>query len=215
MLTRQQTATHQELVRLTCGLAAFGDGRDDQVGPQPGVAGDKDIGLFRTETVLRVDRAALGVAEVHVSEEAVAHGAREADGEQHEVCLYLEVRAVFGDGLAVRGTLGLDGVHLFDVAVGPREAFVGDGEFALAALFVGGVGVQDEGPVGPGEMVGVLGWAGAVGQDLYRGAALAVGVAEAVRARVAAAEDDDVLVLGGYFDLGGCREAGDATVFLG
>src|ERR671916_790826 len=72
------------------------------------------------------DRAALGVAEVHIPEEAVAHGASEADGEQHEICLYLEVRALFGDGLAVRGTLGLDGVHLFDVAVCTREAFDGD-----------------------------------------------------------------------------------------
>src|SRR5215204_4771554 len=111
MLSRKQTATHQELVRLAGGLAALGDGRDDQVSPQPGVAGDEDIGLFGAEAVLRVDRATLGVAEVHVLEEAIAHGAREADGEQHEVSLYLEVRALFGDGPAVKGTLGLEGVH--------------------------------------------------------------------------------------------------------
>src|SRR5215212_4233528 len=149
MLSRQQTATHQELVRLTGGLAALGDGRDDQVSPQPGVAGNEDVGLFRAETVLRVDRAALGVAEVHVLEEAIAYGTREADGEEHEVCLYLEVRALDGDSLAVGVALGLDGVHLFDVTIGTREAFDGDGEAAVAALLVGWVGVQDEGPVGP------------------------------------------------------------------
>src|ERR671921_2900606 len=102
---------------------------------------------------------------------AVAHGAREADGEQDEVCLYLEVRALFGYGLAVGGALGLDGVHLSDVAACTREAFDGDGEAALAALLVGWVGVQDERPVGPGEMIGIVGWAGAVGQDFDRGAA--------------------------------------------
>src|SRR5919107_6040813 len=113
---------------------------------------------------------------------AVAHGAREADGEQDEVCLYLEVRALFGDGLAVGGALGLDGVHLSDVAACTREAFDGDGEASLAALLVGWVGVQDEGPVGPGEMIGGVRRAGTVGQNLYRGAALAVGVAETVGA---------------------------------
>src|SRR5215203_5660676 len=214
MLSRQQTATHQELVRLTGGLAALGDGRDDQVSPQPGVAGDEDIGLFRAETVLGVDRAALGVAEVHISEEAIAHGAREADSEQNEVCLYLEVRALSGDGLALRCALSLDSVHLFDVAVFTREAFDGDGEAALAAFLVGGVGVQDEWPVRPGEMVGVLGRAGAMGQDPDRSAALAVGVAEAVRARVAAAEDDDVLASGGDRDLHVGREACDPPVLL-
>src|SRR5215204_3696208 len=214
MLSRQQTATHQELVRLTGGLAALGDGRDDQVSPQPGVAGDEDIGLFRAETVLGVDRAALGVAEVHISEEAIAHGAREADSEQNEVCLYLEVCALSGDGLALRCALSLDSVHLFDVAVFTREAFDGDGEAALAAFLVGGVGVQDEWPVRPGEMVGVLGRAGAMGQDPDRSAALAVGVAEAVRARVAAAEDDDVLASGGDRDLHVGREACDPPVLL-
>src|ERR671921_741742 len=123
---------------------------------------------------------------------AVAHGAREADGEQDEVCLYLEVRALFGDGLAVGGALGLDGVHLSDVAACTREAFDGDGEAALAALLVGWVGVQDEGPVRPGEVVGGVRRAGTVGQNLDRGAALTVGVAETVRARVAAAQDDGV-----------------------
>src|SRR5215203_5927165 len=131
---------------------------------------------------------------------AVAHGAREADGEQDEVCLYLEVRALFGDGLAVGGALGLDGVHHFDVAACTREAFDGDGEAALAALLVGGVGVQDEGPVWPGEVVGGIRRTGAVGHYLYRGAALAVGVAEAVRARVAAAQDYDVLAGGRELD---------------
>src|SRR5215210_519277 len=214
MLSRQQTATHQILVRLTGGLATLGDSRDDQISPQPGVAGDEDIGLFRAETVLRVYRAALGVAEVQILEEAIAHGAREADGEQHEVCLYLEVCALDGDGLAVGGAPGLDGVHLFDVTIGTREAFDGDGEAALAALLVGWVGVQDEGPVGPGEMVGVVGRPGTVGQDFYRGAAFAVGVAEAVRARVAAAQDDDLLARGGDLDLRVGREAGDPPVLL-
>src|SRR5829696_4153390 len=145
---------------------------------------------------------------------AVAHGAREADGEQDEVCLYLEVRALFGDGLAVGGALGLDGVHHFDVAACTREAFDGDGEAAVTALLVGGVGVQDEGPVGPGEIVGGVGRTGAVGQDLDRGAAFAVGVAEAVGARVAAAQDDDVLARGGDLDLRVGREAGDPPVLL-
>src|SRR5215207_9885775 len=214
VLARQQTAAHQELVRLAGGLAALGDGRDDQVSPQPGVAGDEDIGHFGAETVLRVDRAALGVAEVQVLEEAVAHGTREANGEQHEVGLYLEVRALFGDGSAVRSTLGLDGVHRFDVAACTRKALYGDVEAALATLLVGRVGVQDEGPVRPGEVVGGLGRAGAVGQYLYRGAALAVGVAEAIRARVAAAQDYDVLAGGGDRDLRIGREACRPPVLL-
>src|SRR5215211_6466531 len=214
MLSRQQTAAHQILVRLTGGLAALGDGRNDQVGPQPGVAGDKDVGLFRAETVLGVYGAALGVAEVHLVHKAIAHRAREADGEQDEVDLYLEVRAFDGAGLAVGGALGLDGVHPFDMAACTREAFDGDGEAAVTALLVGGVGVQDEGPVGPGEIVGGVGRTGAVGQDLDRGAAFAVGVAEAVRARVAAAEDNDVLARGGDLDLRVGREAGDPPVLL-
>src|SRR5215213_6826905 len=63
-------------------------------------------------------------------------------------------------------------------------------------------------------MVGVLGRAGAMGQDPDRSAALAVGVAEAVRARVAAAEDDDVLASGGDRDLHVGREACDLPVLL-
>src|ERR687890_1103016 len=145
---------------------------------------------------------------------AVAHGAREADGEQDEVCLYLEVRALFGDGLAVGGALGLDGVHLSDVAACTREAFDGDGEASLAALLVGWVGVQDEGPVGPGEVVGALGRLRAVGEDFDRGAAFAVGVTETVRARVTAAEDHDVLAGGGDLHLRVRREAGDPPVLL-
>src|SRR5919107_2062236 len=145
---------------------------------------------------------------------AVAHGAREADGEQDEVCLYLEVRALFGDGLSVGVALGLDGVPLSDVAACTREAFDGDGEAALAALLVGWVGVQGEGPVGPGEMIGIVGRAGAVGQDFDRGAAFAMGAAEAVRARVAAAQDNDVFARGGDLDLRVRRKARDPPVLL-
>src|SRR5919112_2466240 len=145
---------------------------------------------------------------------AVAHGAREADGEQDEVCLYLEVRALFGYGLAVGGALGLDGVHLSDVAACTREAFDGHGEAALAALLVGWVGVQDEGPVGPGEIVGALGRLRTVGKDLHGGAAFAVRVTEAVRARVAAAKDHDVLAGGGDLHLRVRREAGHPPVLL-
>src|SRR5918997_246911 len=157
--------------------------------------------------------ARLGVAEVHLLHKAVAHRAREADGEQHEIRLYLEIRALDRRGLAVC-TLGLYGVHLFDVAARTREACDGDGEATRAALLVGRVGVQDEGPVGPGEVVGGLGWLRAVGQDLHGGAAFAVRVAQAVRARVTAAEDDDVLAGGGDLDLRVSREAGDPPVLL-
>src|SRR5215211_2035604 len=213
MLPRQQTAAHQVLVRLPRGFAALGDGGHDEVCAQPGVAGYEGARLSGAEAVFGVDGTRVGVAEIHLVHETVAHGACEADGEQHEVCLYLEVRALDGNGLAVRA-LGLDGVHLFYVAACAREAFDGDGEAALAALLVGGVGVQDEGPVGPGEVVGVVGRAGAVGQDLHGGAAFAMGVTEAVCARVAAAEDDDILVRGGDFDLRVSREAGNPPVLL-
>src|SRR5215211_1198189 len=213
MLPRQQTAAHQVLVRLPRGFAALGDGGHDEVCAQPGVAGYEGARLSGAEAVFGVDGARVGVAEIHLLHETVAHGACEADGEQHKVCLYLEVRALDGNGLAVRA-LGLDAVHLFYVAACAREACDGDGEAALAALLVGGVGVQDEGPVGPGEVVGVLRWLRAVGQDLHGGAAFAVGVAEAVRARIAAAEDDDVLVCSRDFDLGVRREAGNPPVLL-
>src|SRR5215212_323565 len=130
MLSRQQALTHQVLVRLPRGFAALGDGRDDQISPQPGVACYEDARLFGAETVLGVYCASLGVAEVHLLHETVAHGAGEADGEKHEVCLYLEVRALDGDSFSVRA-LGLDGVHLLDVAASTRETCDGDGEFAL------------------------------------------------------------------------------------
>src|SRR3954447_23716984 len=165
-LSWQHAAAHQIFVGLTGGFAALGDGRDDQVGAETRVAGDKDPGVLRAVTVLRTDGTAVGVAEVHFFEEAVAHRSREADGEQNEVRLYLEVRAIYANGLAVRSTLGLDGVHLLDVTIETREARDGDGEAAFAALLVGGVGVQDERPVRPGEFVGVLGRLGAVGEDL-------------------------------------------------
>jgi hypothetical protein len=144
VLPRQQAPAHQELVGLTRGLAALGDGRDYEVGAQPGVAGDEDPGLPGAVAVLGVDRAAVRVAEVHLFEEAIVHRSGEADGEQYEIGLYLEVRALFWDRLAIRRPLGLDGVHLLDVAVRSRETRDGDGEAALAALFVGGVGVEDE-----------------------------------------------------------------------
>ena len=117
------------------------------------------------------------------------------------------------DGPAVRCAFGLDGVQPFDAAACTREAFDDDGEAALAALLVGRVGVKDEGPVGPGEVVGGVRRAGTVGQDFDRGAALAVGVAEAVRARVAAAEDDDVLAGGGDLDFGVGRESASTLLF--
>jgi hypothetical protein len=63
-------------------------------------------------------------------------------------------------------------------------------------------------------MIGGVGRARAVGQDFDRGAALAVGVTEAVRARVAAAEDDDVLAGGGDLDLRVGREACHPPVLL-
>src|SRR5215208_1931863 len=79
---------------------------------------------------------------------------------------------------------------------------------------MGRVGVQDEGPVRPGEVVGGVRRPGTVGQNLYRGAALAVGVAETVRARVAAAQDNDVLAGGGDRDLRIGREACHPPVLL-
>src|SRR5918998_101511 len=124
-----------------------------------------------------------------------------------EDALLLRAEAVLGvDGAAVC----VAEVHLFLEA-----ALDGDGEAALAALLVGRVGVQDQGPVGPGEVVGVLRGLGAVGEDLHGSAALAVGVAQTVRARVPAAEDDDVLVLGADLDLGVRREPRDTPVLLG
>src|SRR5215217_9530091 len=192
MLFRQQALAHQVLVCLSRGFATLGDGPDYEGGTAFGVTCNEGAWLSGAEAILGVYGARGSVAEVHLPHKAVAHRSREADGEEDEVCLYLEVRALDGDGLAV-STLGLYSVHLFDVAACTREAFDGAGEAALASLLVGWVGVQDEGPVGPGEVVGVVGRAGAVGQDLHGGAPLTMRVAEAVRARVAAAEDDDVL----------------------
>src|SRR5918997_521272 len=189
----EHAEAREVLVRLPGGLASLGDGPDYKRGAPLGVAGDKDAGLARAEALSGRDRAPLVVAEAEVVEKAIAHRTRKADGEQDEVGLYLEVRTFYGNGLAPGGTLGADGVHLLYVAVAAREALYGDGEAALAALLVGGVGVQDERPVGPGEVVRVLGGPRAVGEDLDRGATLAVGVAEAVGARVAAAKDHDVL----------------------
>src|SRR5918997_1949664 len=206
VLPRKQALPHQELVRLTGGLAALGYGPDYERGAPLGVAGDKEVLLFRAEPVLRADRAAVGVAEVEVLLETVLHGAGEADGEQDEVGVDLELRTLLRDRLALRRPLRLDGVHLLDVAVRAREAPDGDGEVALPALLMCRVCVEDQGPVGPGEVVGVLGRLRAMGEDLDRGAALAVGVAQAVGARVAAAEDDDVLALGTDLDLGVGRQ---------
>src|SRR5215218_4593098 len=213
MLPRQQTAAHQELVSLPRGFAPLGYGGHDEVSAQPGVAGYEDAWLSGTETVFGVDGAPVSVAKVHLPHKAVAHGACEADGEQDEVGLYLEVRAFDRYSLSV-GAFGLDCVHLFDVAFCAREACDGHGEAALAALLMGRVGVQDQGPVGPGEVVGALGRLRAVGEDLDGGASFAVGVAEAVRARVTAAKDDDVLAGGGDLDLSVCREASHPPVLL-
>src|SRR5215213_1467926 len=213
MLPRQQTAAHQELVSLPRGFAALGDGGHDEVSAQPGVAGYEGAWLNGAEAVFGVDGAPVSVAKVHLPHETVAHGAREADGEQDEVGLYLEVRAFDRYSLSV-GAFGLDCVHLFDVAFCAREACDGHGEAALAALLVGRVGVQDQGPVGPGEVVGALGRLRAVGEDLNGGATFAVGVTEAVRARVAAAEDHDVLAGGGDLDLRVRREARHPPVLL-
>src|SRR5215216_1256562 len=200
MLFRQQALAHQVLVRLSRGFATLGDGPDYEGGTAFGVTCNEGAWLSGAEAILGVYGARVGVAEVHLPHKAVAHRSREANGEEDEVCLYLEIRAIDGDGFAV-STLGLYSVHLFDVAACTREAFDGDGEAALAALLVGWVGVQDDGPVRPGEVVGGVRRAGTVGQNLYRGAALAVGVAETVGARVAAAQDYDVLAGGGDRDL--------------
>src|SRR5215203_52622 len=213
MLTRQQAPAHQVLVRLTGGLAALGDGPHDEGGAAFGVACDERAWLFRAEAVLGVYGAALGEAEVHLLHETVLHGACEADGEQNEVGLYLEVRALLGHGLAIRA-LGLDGVHPLDVAISAGETLDGDGEAALAALLVRRVGVQDQGPVGPGKAVGILGRTRAVSKDLDRGTALAVGVPETVGARIAATEDDDVLAPGGDLDLRIRRKSGHPPVLL-
>src|SRR5919202_2697203 len=163
-LAGQKAPTHQEFVGLPGRLATFGDGPDDERSPSLGVAGHEEAGLAGAEAVLGADGAAVGVAEVHLLHKAVAHGAREADGEEDEIGLHLEVGALYGDGPAVRGALRFDGVHRFDVAVAAGEARDGDGEAALAALLVGGVGMQDERPVGPGEVVWILGRLRAVGE---------------------------------------------------
>src|SRR3712207_3105061 len=118
-LPRQQTPAHQVLVGLTGCLAPLGDGPDYERGAPFGVPGDEDALLLRAEAVLRVYGAAVGVAEVHLLLEAVLHGTGKADGEQDEVRLYLEVRTLLRDGLALWRALGLDGVHPLDVAVGP------------------------------------------------------------------------------------------------
>jgi hypothetical protein len=86
-------------------------------------------------------------------------------------------------------------VHPLDAAVGPREARHGDAPATLTALLVDRVGLKHERPVRPGEAVRVLRRLGAVGEDLDRGAAFTVRVAQTVGARVAAAQDHDVLTL--------------------
>src|ERR671933_1949181 len=100
-LAGQKAPTHQEFVGLPGRLATFRDGPDDERSPSLCVAGHEEAGLAGAEAVLGADGAAVGVAEVHLLHKAVAHRAHEPDGEQNEVCLYLEIRAFDEDGLAV------------------------------------------------------------------------------------------------------------------
>ena len=125
----------------------------------------------------------------------------EAHGQQHQLALELELRTGYDDedGPAVFHPL-LDGVAP-QSAHGPCPVVDERGgrhrEQALPTLLVGRGRPQDERPQGPR----VVGQSVARGLDhdlelVYRRGVLAVGRAQAVRAGVAAADDDDPLALG-------------------
>ena len=134
-------------------------------------------------------------------------GADEAHRQQAQVAVEREFAA--GDFLHLVAAAGVlapfeaDGVELFHDAVFAAEALGVDGEVAdfaaghFVGFLVGGAGAEDHRPVGPGHFIGAR--FGRTRQKLKlldALAALADGGAQAVGAGVAAAEDDDVLVLG-------------------
>ena len=155
-----------------------------------------------SSVVMNVRVARHVAARVELDAELLEHAlllrAEEAHREEHELARQLEVGALDLLELAV-DHLDLVGAQRAHVAVVVAEEALGvDAVDALAALLVRRRHPEDVRPRGP--RVGGRARVGRAGQDLElvdRRRALAVRGAEAVGAGVAAADDHDVLALGG------------------
>src|SRR3954453_15113824 len=156
-------------------------------------------GVARGEDALRPRRVRAGLrvaAPVALHPELLEQrrlGVEEAHGEQDELRRPRGLRT--RDRVEGRLPRVLDPVDLLHATVAPAQLGGGDGEVLLAALLDGVAATQLHGPARPRrEVVGARGGRLAEQLDLrHRGRALAVGVADAVRAGVAAADDDHVL----------------------
>src|SRR5450830_1198016 len=199
LLAGQDRLAHQEFVHGAGALAAFADGPDHQRLAAADVAGSKNARLVGVIAAVAV-RAGAGVAAaVPVDTEGVQHllhGRHEAHGQQHQVGLHLEFRVRHFLHLAVF-PLDAAGHQLLDLAVLAFQALGGDGPVALAAFLVRGRGAQLGRPVRPHHRLVFL-----LRRHRHQfelrdaGRAVAVRRADAVRAGIPAADNDDVLAGG-------------------
>ena len=192
-------APGEEAVHPTSGRTSFRDGPHDEGLPTPGVTGDVHPGNVGREVGVPRDVTARVELEPELRDQPVLLvGTREAHRQRHQLGGDLPLGTRLLRQLAVH-ELDLDEVQPLDVAVlVALEVGGGDGVDPIATLLVRGGDLVEHRERRPGlARVPLL---ARLRHDLQLsdgGRALTVGGAHAVRARVAAADDDDVLALGG------------------
>src|SRR5262249_31371085 len=197
---RQRRLAHQVGVHAARGLAALPDRPYHQRLSSPRVTAREHAGHGGLIIGARLQVPALGQLAAELRHDRVALRAEEAEREQDELAVELELAA--GDRLHDRPPIVLHpvethAVQLPDVPLGVAAEVGGfDAPVAGHALLVRRRGAQDHRPVGPGELRTVDRRLRQELELVHRCGAMAVRGAEAVRAGVAAAEDDDALVGG-------------------
>src|SRR5207247_10361517 len=159
------------------------------------VAGSEDAGNVRHFVGVSGDVTAFIDGDAELGEHPVAFGTEKSHREEHEIGINREFGS--GDLMHVSALeFNVDAMKLFDVPVTAGEAFCQNAVLARAAFFVRRGGTEDVRPIGPRIVQS------AIQRRLwkqfkldYGTRALPVHCPKAVRARVTATNDDDVLVL--------------------
>src|SRR5439155_850126 len=142
--------------------------------------------------------ASLGQFAAELGDDGVALGAEEAEREEHEVAVEVELAAcdlLHHGAPVVLHPVEPHAAQRAHAAVAEERLGV-DRPVAYDALLVRRRGAEDHGPVRPRELGAILRRLGQQLELVHGRRALAVRGAEAVRPRVAAAQDDDLLAGG-------------------
>src|SRR6266516_4837204 len=195
-LSRQLGEPHQELIDRARTLASLPNGPYDERLAAPHVARGEDLRNRSDVAPFTVARR-LGVA-ARVPRDAeriehFRHRRNESHREKNEVCGQRGLRAAHFARLPVL-PLEPDGLQRLHLAILADEFLGGDRPVAIDALLVRGGGAQSRRPIGPNRVQLGIRRHGKQFELRHRFRAVAVRGADAVRARVASADHDDMFV---------------------